>query len=466
MDKSGADGLRVIGAEEWCAFSELGIPAIKARVDSGAKTSSIQAQNVKVVMRGGQEWVKFEVNPLQDNRSIKIQCEGKLIDRRTIKSSSGIAEERWVIKTPVTFRNNETQEIELTLAPRETMEYRMLLGREALMDRYMVNPSQSFVFGDLPNNEQDALYAPFQKEKSGLKIAVLASNPELYSNKRLMEAGKARGHEMVFLNVEHVYMKLDAKNPEVHYRGGDILNEFNAIIPRIKPSVTFYGCALIRQFHNLGVYSLNSAEAITKSRDKLYASQLFARNELNIPTTGFAKSPMDTKDLIKMVNGAPLIIKLLESTQGKGVVLAETNKAAESVINAFKSVQANILVQEFIKEANGQDIRCFVINGKVVASMQRQAEKGEFRSNIHMGGKASMIKITPEERKLAIKAAKAMELAVAGVDIIRSNKGPLLLEVNSSPGLEGIENATGKDIANEMIMAIEKRLNYKTSTIL
>lgn len=453
--------LQVIGAEEWCTFSELGIPAVKARVDSGAKTSSIQAQNVKVSIKGGQEWVNFEVNPIQDNRSIKVFCEAKLIDRRTIKSSSGVAEDRWVIKTPVTLRSGQVQEIELTLAPRETMEYRMLLGREALTQRFLVNPSESFVLGEVSEGELDHLYASYHKEKSGLKIAILASNPELYSNKRLMEAGRSRGHEMVFLNVEHVYMKLDAKNPEIHYRGGDILNEFDAIIPRIKPAVTFYGCALIRQFINLGVYSLNSAEAITKSRDKLYASQLFARNELNIPITGFAKSPMDTKDLIKMVNGAPLIIKLLESTQGKGVVLAETNKAAESVINAFKSVQANILVQEFIKEANGQDIRCFVINGKVVASMQRQAEKGEFRANLHMGGRASMIKITRDERKLAIKAAKVMDLAVAGVDIIRSNKGPLLLEVNSSPGLEGIENATGKDIANEMIVAIELKLGYK-----
>jgi len=227
--------------------------------------------------------------------------------------------------------------------------------------------------------------------------------------------------------------------------------------------VTFYGCALIRQFDNLGVFCLNTAEAITQSRDKLFASQLFAKFDIHIPITGFAKSPLDTKDLIRMVNGAPLIIKLLESTQGKGVVLAETNKAAESVINAFKSVQTNILVQEFIKEANGQDIRCFVVDGRVVASIQRQAEKGEFRANIHQGGKASIVKITPEEKKLAIKASKVLNLAVAGVDIIRSNKGPLLLEVNSSPGLEGIENATGKDIANTLITAIEKKLKFKSA---
>lgn len=454
------ENLRVIGSEEWCVFKEFGIPAIKARVDSGAKTSSIQANNIKIIHRGTEEWVRFEVNPIQDNRSIFITCETRLYDKRLVKSSSGISEQRYVIKTLVTI-GNQTFEIELTLANRDAMEFRMLLGREALMNRYIVNPSETYLETGFTKEQVSKKYAPFIKEKSGLKIALLASNPELYSNKRVIEAGIARGHEMVFLNVEQAYMKLDAIEPEIRYRGGNIIDEFDAIIPRIKPSVTFYACALIRQFDSMGAYCLNSAEAITQSRDKLLATQLFAKHDIHIPITGFAKSPLDTKDLIKMVNGAPLIIKLLESTQGKGVVLAETNKAAESVINAFKSVQTNILVQEFIKEANGQDIRCFVVNGKVVASMQRQAAKGEFRANIHQGGTASKIKITSEERKLAVKAAKILNLPVAGVDIIRSNKGPLLLEVNSSPGLEGIENATGLDIANIMIEAIEKKLKFK-----
>lgn len=453
------DGLEIIGGEEWCVFEELGIPAIKARVDSGAKTSSIQANNVKVYNKGSEEWVRFEVNPIQENRSVTITCEAPLVDRRTVKSSVGISEERLVVKTAIKLGDN-THSVELTLANRDTMEYRMLLGREALNQRYIVNPAESYCMQNFSEEEIQKKYASHMAEKSGLTIALLASNPNLYSNKRIIEAGEARGHEVVFLNVENAYMKLDTKSPQIRYRGGNVLNKFDAVIPRIKPSVTFYGCALIRQFDNLGVYCLNTAEAITQSRDKLFASQLFSKNDIDIPITGFAKSPMDTKDLIHMVNGAPLIIKLLESTQGKGVVLAETNKAAESVINAFKSVQTNILVQEFIKEANGQDIRCFVVNGKVVASMQRQAQKGEFRANIHQGGVASLIKITSEERKLAVKAAKILNLAVAGVDIIRSNKGPLLLEVNSSPGLEGIEYATGLDIANVMIRAIEKKLNY------
>ena len=454
------ENLTIIGSEEWCSFESFGIPAIKARVDSGAKTSSLQANNIKTFFKESEEWVEFEVSPLQVNRSISIKCEAKVFAKRSVKSSAGIAESRLVIKAPVTL-GEDTFEIELTLANRDSMEFRMLLGREALYNRYLVNPSATYLLPSYTLEDLESKYASFQKEKTGLKIALLASNTELYSNKRLMQAGKNRGHEMVFLNVQQAYMKFDATEPQIRYRGGNVIDVFDAIIPRIKPSVTFYACALIRQFDAMGAYCLNSAEAITQSRDKLLATQIFAKNDIHIPITGFANSPLDTKDLIKMVNGAPLIIKLLESTQGKGVVLAETTKAAESVINAFKSVKTNILVQEFIKEANGQDIRCFVVNGKVVASMQRQAEKGEFRANIHQGGTASKIKITSAERKLAIKAAKILDLPIAGVDIIRSNKGPLLLEVNSSPGLEGIEAATGLDIANIMIEAIEKKLKFK-----
>lgn len=453
------ENLKIIGGEEWCSFETLHIPAIKARIDSGAQTSSIQASNIKLFYKDLEEWVRFIVHPLRENRSIGIKCEAKIFDRRNVKSSTGISDERIVIKAPVTV-GEDTFEIELTLANRESMEFKMLIGREALNGRFLVNPSTSFLIAPLTDEALDEKYSDYKKESSGLKIALLASNPDLYSNRRILEAGKARGHEMVFLDVQQAYMKFDATEPQIRYRGGNVIDEFDAIIPRIRPSVTFYACALIRQFDSMGTYCLNSASAITQSRDKLLATQIFAKNDIQIPITGFANSPLDTKDLIKMVNGAPLIVKLLESTQGQGVILAETNKAAESVINAFKSVKTNILVQEFIKESNGQDIRCFVINGKVVASMQRQAAKGEFRANIHQGGTASKIKITPEERKLAIKAAKILDLPVAGVDIIRSNKGPLLLEVNSSPGLQGIESATGLDVANMMIESIERKLKY------
>ena len=450
----------ILGSEEWCHLPELGIPIIKARIDSGAKTSALHAINIAPFKKEGQNWVKFDINPIQNNVKTIIHCEAPLVDKRIVKSSSGFREERYVIQTNLEIGNSNWL-IEMTLTNRDSMGFRMLLGREAMSGRVLVDPEQQYLLGQPTSDSLKEVYKNSEKVSSGLRIGLLASNPELYSNKRIMEAGEMRGHEMHFLNIKECYMKLDAKTPEIHYRGGLILNQFDAIIPRIRPSITFYGCALTRQFEALNVYCLNSSTAITQSRDKLFSLQLLLQSGIDIPTTGFANSPLDTDDLIKMVGGPPLIVKLLEGTQGKGVVLAETRKAAESVINAFKSLNANILVQEFIKEANGKDLRLFVVDGKVVATIQREAMPGEFRANIHLGGTASVIKPTPEEKKIAIRAAKAMDLKVAGVDIIRSSKGPLLLEVNSSPGLEGIEGATNKDIAGEMILAIEKNFKLK-----
>lgn len=450
----------ILGSEEWCSFPELDIPTIKARVDSGAKTSALHAINIAPFIKNDANWVKFDINPIQNNLKTVIHCEAPLVDKRIVKSSSGFREQRYVIQTHLKMGESRWP-IEMTLTNRDSMGFRMLLGREAMSGRVLVDPEQKYLLGQPTTDNLKELYKNAEKASSGLRIGLLASNPELYSNKRIMEAGEMRGHEMHFLNIKECYMKLDAKTPEIHYRGGKILNQFDAVIPRIRPSITFYGCALTRQFEALKVYCLNSSTAITQSRDKLFSLQLLLNHGVEIPTTGFASSPLDTNDLIKMVGGPPLIVKLLEGTQGKGVVLAETKKAAESVINAFKSLNANILVQEFIKEANGKDIRCFVIDGKVVAAIQREAMPGEFRANIHLGGTASVIKVTSDEKRIAIKAAKAMDLRVAGVDIIRSSKGPLLLEVNSSPGLEGIEGATNKDIAGEMIKAIEKNFKLK-----
>lgn len=450
----------LIGAEEWCRFPDLAIPAVRARVDSGAKTSSLHAINIQAFKRRGVPWVRFDVCPLQNNRKTVVQCEAPVYDRRKVKSSSGSSETRYVIKTTLGIAES-SWEVEVTLTNRDAMGFRMLLGREAMSGRILVDPDESHLTGVISDEDLLDLYVTKSSPKSGLKIGVLASNPNLYSNRRIIEAGEERGHEMVFLNIKHCYMKMDASAPEVHYRGGRVLDDLDAVIPRIRPSMTFYGCALTRQFESMGVYCLNTASAITQSRDKLHSLQLLFENQIDIPITGFANSPLETDDLINMVGGAPLIVKLLEGTQGKGVVLAETNKAAESVINAFKSLKADILVQEFIKEAQGKDIRCFVVDGKVVSAIQREAEPGEFRANIHQGGKASVIKPTTDEKRIAIKAAKCMGLSVAGVDIIRSAKGPLLLEVNSSPGLEGIEGATEKDIAAMMLAAIEKKLRWK-----
>ncbi len=287
-----------------------------------------------------------------------------------------------------------------------------------------------------------------------MKIAVLSTNGRLYSTKRLLEAGKERGHEMLLLNHKRCYMNIASHRPSVHYKG-EAVTGVDAIIPRIGASVSFYGTAVVRQFEMMGVYSLNESLAISRSRDKLRALQLLARKGIGLPVTGFANSPDDTEDLLGFVGGAPVVIKLLEGTQGVGVVLGETKKAAESVIEAFRGLNANFMVQEFIKEAGNSDIRCLVVGNKVVASMKRTGKDGDFRSNLHRGGSAALVKITPEERSTAVRSAKIMGLNVAGVDLLRSNHGPVVMEVNSSPGLEGIENATGKDVAGSIIQFLE-----------
>ena len=437
----------------------LGLPAIKARVDSGAATSSLHAFNIVPIQRDGADWISFEVHPLQNDRSVVVRHEAAVLERRGVRNTSGITENRYVIREELVL-GDQSWLVELTLTNRDAMGFRMLLGREAMVGRVLVDPEGSHQLGEVSPDALQEMYAHLRTERTGLRIAVLATDPELYSNRRLMEAGEERGHRMEFLSVKQCYMRLDPQNPEMHYRGGNVLERIDAVIPRIRPSITFYGCAITRQFEAMGIRVLNAAEPIKRSRDKLLASQLFVRHGLSMPVTGFASSPLDTKDLIKMVGGAPLILKLLEGAQGRGVVLAETQKAAESVINAMKSLNANLLVQEFIKEAGGKDLRCFVIGGKVVAAIERTAAVGDFRSNIHQGGSAQAVRIRPEERRLALAATRALGLDVAGVDIIRAERGPLLLEVNSSPGLEGIETATGKDLAGQMIQDLERKLGW------
>jgi ribosomal protein S6--L-glutamate ligase len=288
-----------------------------------------------------------------------------------------------------------------------------------------------------------------------MKIAILSQDASLYSTRRLKEAGEAQGHEVRVINYLRCYMNITSHNPTVVYNGKPLEN-FDAIIPRIGASRTFYGTAVVRQFEVMGVFSANESQSISRSRDKLRCLQILAREGIGLPVTGFAHATQDIDGLIDTVGGAPVVIKLLEGTQGIGVVLAETHQAAKSVIEAFRGLEANILVQEFIKEAQGSDIRCFVVGGKVIAAMKRQGVEGDFRSNLHRGGKAEKIKLTPEERSIAVRAAKAMGLRVAGVDLLRSNHGPVVMEVNSSPGLEGIEKASGVDVATKIIEFVDK----------
>jgi ribosomal protein S6--L-glutamate ligase len=290
-----------------------------------------------------------------------------------------------------------------------------------------------------------------------MKIAILSQDPNLYSTRRLREAGEQRGHQMQVINYLRCYMNITSHKPQVIY-GGKLLEGVDAIIPRIGASHTFYGTAVVRQFEMMGVFTANESQAISRSRDKLRCLQLLAREGIGLPVTGFAHSTKDIEGLINVVGGAPLVIKLLEGTQGIGVVLTETYQAAKSVIEAFRGLDANILVQEYIKEAGGSDLRCFVVGERVIASMKRQGAEGEFRSNLHRGGTAEVVKLTPEERSTAVRAAKAMGLKVAGVDLLRSNHGPVVMEVNSSPGLEGIEKTTKIDVPGKIIEFLEKNV--------
>lgn len=442
----------VLGWQEWLALPGLGLPAIKAKVDTGARTSALHASVIEPFGPAANPRVRFLIQPDPDTPSLDITCSAKVIDRRNVTSSNGETELRYVISTDVVMGGRKWP-IEVTLTNRENMSYRMLLGRSSISDDMIVDPNSSCA---QPVLDYEAYKKMPRKKpvKRPLRIALLTREPKNYSSRRLVEAGEARGHIVEIINTTRCYMRIDSIGSEVHY-DGDVLPRYDAVIPRIGASITSYGTAVLRQFANTGAYCLNSAGSITASRDKLLAHQILANAKIGMPVTAFASSPKDTKDLIKIAGKAPVVVKLLESTQGRGVVLAETSKAAESLVDAFRGLQANFLVQEFIGEAAGADTRCFVIGGKVVGAMQRQAAEGEFRSNLHRGGTAKKAKLTKAERDVARKAAKELGLVVAGVDILRSGTGPKVLEVNSSPGLEGMEASTGKDIAALIIEHLE-----------
>lgn len=440
-----------VGWEEWLALPELGLKAIKVKTDTGARTSSLHAFNIQPFGTENNPKVRFGIHPDPDNLNIEVYCSAKIVDRREVTSSNGQTELRYVIKTPINI-GGRVWDIEVTLANRENMAYRMLLGRTAL-ENITVKPDESFIQSKL---SYDLYKKSGRKEvtRRPLRIAVLTREPKNYSTKRLVEAAEARDHVVELIDTRRCYLNIKSHQPEVHYDGKP-LPFYDAVIPRIGASLTFYGMAVVRQFQAMGTYCLNSADSIGLSRDKLAAHQILAQHRIPMPTTAFANSPKDTNSLIELVGGAPAVLKLLQSTQGKGVVLAETKKAASAVISAFQNLDANFITQEFIKEAAGSDLRCFVVGKKVVASMMRTSGDDDFRSNLHAGGTAKKVRITKEERAMALKSAKVMGLMVAGVDIIRSENGPKVLEVNSSPGLEGIEKTSGKDVATEIIEHIE-----------
>ncbi len=445
------------GWEEWVALPELGLSALRAKIDTGARTSALHAFDIEPFGPAKKPLVRFTVHPVAGRDDVEISCSARLLDRRDVTSSNGETENRYVIETDLEVAGHRWP-IEITLTDRRSMTSRMLLGRQAFGPEVNIHPSERFFQPELDFDVYRGRHRQAAPKRS-LRIAVL-SREDNYSTRRLVEEGHARDHVVEVIDTTRCYMAINQKAPEIYYDGAR-LPRFDAVVPRIGASITSYGTAVIRQFETIGTYCVNSSDGIGVSRDKLAAHQVLARNRIGMPATAFASSPKDTGNLIGLVGKAPLIIKLLESSQGKGVVLAETQKAADSVISAFRNLRANFLVQHFVKEANGEDIRCLVISGKVVAAIKRKAAHGDFRSNLHQGGSAATVRITKEERETAVRAAKALRLNFAGVDLLRGEDGPKVLEVNSSPGLEGIESVTGRNIAERLIQDIEKRAQLR-----
>ena len=443
------------GWEEWVSLPELGLPAISAKVDTGARTSALHAFDIEPFGPASAPMVRFSVHPIPGREDLSIPCSAPVVDRREVTSSNGESEWRYVIETRMEV-GGQAWPIEVTLTNRATMSSRMLIGRQALTDHISIVATERHL---QPVLDYDAYHSTRMRTAApnrALRIAVL-SRENNYSTRRIVELGEKRGHTVEVIDTTRCYMAIDAMAPEVHY-DGKRLPRYDAVIPRIGASITPYGTAVIRQFETIGTFCVNGSNGITASRDKLQAHQVLASRRIGMPTTAFAASPKDTRNLMGLVGGAPMIVKLLESTQGKGVVLAETRKAAESVISAFRGLRANFLVQHFVKEAAGEDIRCLVIGGKVVAAIKRTGAEGDFRSNLHQGGVASKVRITKAERETAVLAARAFGLGLAGVDMLRATDGPKVLEVNSSPGFEGIETATGKDVVGLLFDEIERRV--------
>lgn len=392
----------VVGSEEWCGLPDINIPAIKTRVDSGAKTTALHAVSITPFEKNGSPWVRFKVHPIQYDGKTTLVCESPVVDKRRVKSSSGIGELRYVINSQISFGEN-TWEIEVTLTNRDSMGYRMLLGRQAMAGRMLVDPQVSFQFGEISDEELNKHYHDFIKVPTGLHIALLATNPNLYSNRRIIEAAEGRGHFMDFLNITDFSIELNNAKPTMKFKGEELSTKYDVIIPRIRPNLTQFGCAVVRHFGSIGTYTQNSAQAIAQSRNSLLTIQLIAASGILIPPTQLLPSKSES-----IVNQVPL---------------------------------------------DGKQIRCFVINGLVKASMLKsKSEDGTT--------KLTPLKISKYERKIAGLAAKTLNLKVAGVDLIQNKESTYVQNVFSSPSLNGIEATTAKNLAEMMIIGIEKNLKY------
>jgi ribosomal protein S6--L-glutamate ligase len=440
-----------IGWEEWIALPELKLPAIRAKVDTGAKTSALHAFMVEKIVEDGDVKVRFGIHPIPERPEIEIYCKAHLVAEREIISSNGQAELRYVIRTMAQFGKRKWP-IEITLTDRETMAYRMLIGRSAMEGNLIVTPGKSFLLGALSPSAYS--HHVIKRHKKQLNICILSSAPASYSTTRLVSAAQSRDHKVEIINPLRCYVDISANKPTIHYQG-KMLQRFDTIIPRIGPSITSYGLAVLRQFESLGTFCLNNSNAISHSRDRLLAHQLIGRAGIAMPVTAFAHYPGDIKDMINIVGGTPLVIKLLDGPQGKGVVLAETNKAATAVIQAFKGLKANFIAQEYIRSHGSKDIRCIVLGNKVVAATEKSSPQDRELSSQFPVDISDPVIITSAEKKLAVKAVRILGLKFAAVNLLRTKDGPRIIDINSSPGLRSIEAVTGIDVASAVIEYLE-----------
>lgn len=446
--------LTIIGRAESVDLLDFKLAGITAKVDTGADSSSIWVSNIEE-KSGGLEFVLFGPgNPFYTG---KIQQFSKADYTRTIVANSfGHKEMRYKVKLRIALKERSIRAT-FTLSDRSQKTYPILLGRRLLQGKFLVDVSSGN-----PLLAEEAMHSArlerelwaVPKKAGSLKIAILSKGPGNYSTKRLKQEALARGHEVRVINYAKCYVTLESNKPVVRYQG-ESLYDIDVIIPRIAANLTSYGASIVRQFEMQNVMTTTTSIAIVRSRDKLRSTQLLAKAGVGIPKTVFGRETADLDDVLEQVGGAPVIIKVARGTHGNGVVLAETRKAAKAVMQAFYVEGVSFIVQEFVAESAGTDIRAFVVNGKVVASMQRQSLDDDFRSNLHQGGSGTPVKLTEEERKTAQRAAKAMGLPICGVDMMRSERGPLVLEVNSSPGF-GIEKVTDRNVASQILDYIEQ----------
>lgn len=436
-----------VGWEEWIGMPDIGLPAILAKVDTGARTSALHSFAYEEIEIDGQTHIHFGVQPLADDPKLHVWCNAPLVAYREVISSNGMAEMRPFVQVELHLAG-QSWPIELSLTNRETMNYRMLLGRTAMEGRIMVDPFDACING-VPEGDFYGHHLAESTTKN-LSIGILTCAPNAYSTQRLVEAIEQKGHQVDLVDIARCTLQVDAQNPTLFLRN-ELLPRYDAVIPRVGTPITQHGLAVVRQFELMGSYVLNGASSIAAARDKLWSYQYLAKAGLDVPSTFSAFHGRDGRAMVRKAGKGPYVLKSRKSERGRGVLFAPDKTMAKSLLDAFDDLDEKLLVQPFLQAEDNADLRIMVLGKKVIAAVRRVAKTGEFRANFHQGGVTQKVKINKQERQMALRAAKALGLRFAGVDLMRTDAGPVVMEVNASPGLEGIESATGLDLSGRVI---------------